>query len=480
VRPTPPTSPTLSPWEQQLADAEHAWHTLHNAKPGDRLALSATFVGFDTRSPLPSELRLRLRLSTINLKGPFPRPATDFIRQLKTDDRLDLEVEVGDASRFPRGVTLNWIARAGASATEQVPGRPASQVSLVRTIAVSSNGPINSISWSPDGSNLAVAARPATLWDATTGTMLAVLDDRECVHATWSSDGRQIALVEGSLAGASMDRIVICDPAGKVSNAWPTQASRGLLVASNPVQPQMAVVARNPSGGQMAVGLVNFASKPASQALGEFIGTPRVAWNSEGTRLSLAARDSSFRGIRISKLNARNLLTKVEDVGFEGLVSDVRWVPKSELLAVLASNDLTVADPLDKDRAPLKIENVFGIRKYAFSSDGRLVAAIRVTGNVQVWGVEAAATPQWDDDTTRFDSVAWSPTRPLLAALESSGGIQLWNASGLRLARIARGATSTSGDQEIVPAFSPDGNRLAAINHNTVLIYDVSQAESDF
>lgn len=466
--------PKLSPWDQQLSDSEDAWNTLHDIKPGDRLVLSAAFVSYGIRPRLPAELRLRLRTSTIRIKSPFLPPGDAFLQQLQPDDRLDLEVTVVDPSRSDRGVELNWIARAGAAASQRVICRPASTISLAQTIDVNPARPINALAWSPDGSQLIVVAQPVTLWDISTGVLLSTLNDPECLRATWSSDGGHIALVEDE-----QDRIVICDPAGKLVTVLPTRADNGALVASNPKQPLMALVARSTAdfNSPMYVGLMKSTNKPAAEVLGNLTGTPRVAWNSDGTRLALAGRHASgFRGIRVSKLNARNLLARVEDVAFPDTVDDLQWVPGRDLLAVYASRKLRVGDPLNVNRPVLEIDDVFDSRKYALSADGRFAAAVVSGGGVQVWSLEDVGAPQWEEDADRLDSVAWSPVRPHLAAMEASGTIWIWNASGMRLTRIQTGVSSV---RQTGLAFSPDGNRLATFGPSSVLIYDVSQAEME-
>jgi WD40 repeat protein len=380
------------------------------------------------------------------------------------------------------------------SAPKPAPAMPASPV-MSPVASISPGGlqrPINAVAWSPNSAKLLVASQPAVIVDAATGQELLRLGADECQQAEWSSNGQHVALhfdrlnnVPGPGAGApfgvgamgARGGLIVWEvSSGKEKLSLPSSDQGEALFSFNPKSQVLAVVhdvaTQNvfiTSGKRVTQ--VNFAAgKLVPQAVENFLGTARLAWKHDGSQLAWAIRGTT-NSIRIMRAGSRGGPTSVP---LNGEVNDLAWVPKSNLLAVSGPDGLQVGDMsnVQKFRLVLSLTGVRSLKKCSFSGDGRL-AAVEVNQDIQVWRLDDSNAPQWSQSTTdRWRALAWSPTVPVLAAMDTAGTIAVWNEKGERLATLKSNLTALSYAGLV---WSPSGQRLAAFGQNANLVlFDTS------
>jgi WD40 repeat protein/tRNA A-37 threonylcarbamoyl transferase component Bud32 len=98
-----------------------------------------------------------------------------------------------------------------------------------------------------------------------------------------------------------------------------------------------------------------------------------------------------------------------------------------------------------------------GVRRLAFSPDGRTVAAACDDRQTRLWDIASARSILSLDHGAPVEAVAWSPSGGLLAAAGRDGNTRLWHFPSGRLRTVCAGHP---GESECL-AFAPDGRRLA-------------------
>ena len=119
----------------------------------------------------------------------------------------------------------------------------------------------------------------------------------------------------------------------------------------------------------------------------------------------------------------------------------------------------------------LTLAGVNTFERCSFSSDGRL-AAVELNGALQVWRLDDSSKTQWTPNPSgRWQALAWSPTMPLLAGLDSDGSLILWGEDGRRAATLKTGLSISYGGL----AWNPNGQRLAVFGQNDkIAVFDTS------
>jgi WD40 repeat protein len=195
--------------------------------------------------------------------------------------------------------------------------------------------PVNSIAWSPDGTQLASAsdAGTARVWNATTGQRLVFLQNSygrgmSVTGLAWSPDGQRMAhFIDEGRSGLYI---------------WDPNTGQSLLTVNTDTES----VAWNPDGSRLAVGNFNRTVQILEPETGQILTTfepfnvdgrvVSVDWSPDGTKLAV-----SGIGLRILDSSTGQVL--VDFAGHPGNSTIyVRWNPDGTRLATVGGLDNTI------------------------------------------------------------------------------------------------------------------------------------------
>lgn len=262
---------------------------------------------------------------------------------------------------------------------------------------------VESIVWSPDGSQIATAdtSGKAILWDLSTGTSVTSLELFILSTAAWSPDHTQIIVVDTEDAVRLMD------------------VQSGDIITWQHLAPQnISSVSWSPDGDQYAV------------------------IDDEGTIILVEQESGETTLLR-------------EGNASRGL--DLAWSPDGTKLA--ASKGIVV---YIWDMATLSVIKSLGVgnlgaSKLTWSPSGTRLAGIRHEGNqVRVWDVTAPDYKVLFKENSAF-AIAWSPYERMLALYDKQQGLVIYDTVTWRPIQILN--TGKSEIENI--AWSPDGSMFA-------------------
>lgn len=323
-------------------------------------------------------------------------------------------------------------------------------------------GSVLSLAFSPDARRLAwVTEHDVQLWDFAADRRRPVLWNPKWSSAalkavTFSSDGRWLA------AGTDKEVKIWGAETGNEVQSWSTQGNVDAVAFS----PRGTSVAST-NGNAVMLWDLAVPREPQNVAVHEMDQVLAVAFSPDGRLMATGSRKASVKLWDVA--TGREL---AHLIGHQYFVESVGFSPDGRLLVSSSSVDALRVWSLETNK---ELFSFPGARVFAFSPDGRLLAAsygrtvvLRETATGrEVRSIEAHTEGVW--------SVAFSPDGRLVAT--GGGGkrgdatIKLWNVeTGARLLTL-EGHTDTIFSL----AFSPDGSRLASggLDHS-IKIWDVT------
>ena len=483
--PKPNTSNLPFDWDRRVSTAESDWRRIRERPqtigPGTKFLLAGRFNAFLDRATNSPRLMLQFGSQLATVRGPFSAEGTALLENLQEKDPVELELSVVGGTPFSPLVELQWLAPVGTDPAERVAFREKSAAAAPLLFSLSAFGlrrPVSTLAWSPDGSKLLVGSQPTTLWDAANGTKISELSQFEVLRASWSPDSDYVCLL---LENGSQDTATVIDVStGAAVLSLPTYATDGAWMSFNPKRAAVAIVHVKPSNnafdfGRKMLSVISFTGgKQSVQVLGDFRGPARVAWNADGTQLAWAVQGIDS-GIYLARQQGARLIGKAK-LNFQLDTQDLVWVPNRNLVAAFTTVSLVVGDVGAKGKPPvLTLPGQFNARQCSFSQQGKYLASITSGGDIQVWDLDNPAAVLWQNAPARdrWSALAWSPTRPVLAALDTAGVVSFWNEAGQPLPTVLR--TNLTAYSIAGLAWSPDGTRLAIFSQtDRVPVYDTS------
>ncbi len=317
--------------------------------------------------------------------------------------------------------------------------------------------------------------------------------------ATPSPDGRWIAYVRGTAVGAGEPWVMRADGSGKHrivsgeawSLAWSPDGAElaiadyrgGISVVrrdGTPVRRSVTdrfarEVAWSPDGSHLAAALneqdgtfsvdrlaVMRPDGSELRTLGPGHGFDTLAtWSPDGRELAFVHSDA---GVGVNNVFAATLdgavrrLTSYEEPAFRAITS-LSWAPGGRIVYVMGGRAYAVASAGSSPR--LVLRNVVRAR---WSRDGRLLAAARVEGALQIGITGRAARTVFrragDAPGDVVDGPAWAgPRRVIYTAIyfgQNDRELYAIDGDGRHLRQLTRNTVD-----DIEPAWSPDGRRIA-------------------
>jgi WD40 repeat protein/serine/threonine protein kinase len=321
-------------------------------------------------------------------------------------------------------------------------------------------GPVRSVAFSPDGTQLASASGDMTVkaWDAASGQGIRTFEGHmDGVYSVaFSSDGKR-------LASASYDQTV---------RLWDAVSGRELCKYQG--HKSAVNVVFSPDGSRLASAsahTVRLWDAVGGQELRDFPGHLRnvrsVAFSSDGGRLASASEDKTIKVWDAA--TGRELRTLR---GHTDTVYCVVFSPDAKHLAT-ASWDKTLRLWDVTNGALLRTfqGHTNMLWSVAFSPDGKQLASASDDGNVMVWdATNGQVLRTFRGHTREVRSVAFSPDGTRLASGSHDMTVKVWDTVSGQEPRVLTG----HNDRVLKVAFSPDGTQLASTaDDQTAKLWDI-------
>ena len=334
------------------------------------------------------------------------------------------------------------------------------------------------VSFSPDGSQIAIAYAAgtidgwATIWDALTGERILRLPNQNAYvrSVSFSPDATHVVTTSDDQAVRIWDANT-----GTLLQEFQNQTTKAANASYSPDGKQIATALGNsqvavwdPSSGRTLITLAGHSSNVRV-----------VAFSPDGTRLVTAGSDDTARVWSLSP--TREFLTLYKGpVSASTVGTKLAYSPDGKHLAVSYSDPFVKIWDLATGQLSLELPgHSSGVNYIAYSPDGTRLATTTEDGNVKIWdahsGEEVLALPAAGPEDRIFGA-AFSPDGARLASAGVNGAL-VWDA------RTGRKLLTLAGHKDWVSsiAFSPDGSHIATSSFDgTAILWDAATGKKIF
>jgi len=324
-------------------------------------------------------------------------------------------LELKPANLFPHDLLERWKLV-----------REASIISS-KTKIIPNPNTIYSVSWSPDGKQLAYASDNDTIQilNATTGQPEKTLKkpNNTVTSLSWSPDGKQLAFRSYlfeigilNVANGNLEQSLKGHTGFVHSLSW---SPDGKLLASG--SDDKTVRIWNGTTGELEKTLEGHTKKVTS-----------VSWSPNGKQLASASNDKT---IRIWN-GATGQLEKILE-GNTADVTSVSWIPDGKQLASGSEGGIIYIWNVATGQIEKKLRAlpVSGVMSVSCSPDGKQLASGFVDAHIRIWNI---ATGQIEKTlkghTKSVFSVTWSPDGQQLASGSWDTTVRIWNIDAIEKA----------------------------------------------
>ena len=362
----------------------------------------------------------------------------------------------------------------------------------VERILSGHTAPVASVAWSPDGTRIASGSFDTTakIWDARTGTLLLTMEgpsnrfrQSAVLSLSWSPDSSQL------VGGGSVHVPVL------VWNAATGAVVKKLICGSSSVFSFCTgySVAWSPDGSRIAAGPV-FVSKPpkfgftyfrgiaiwdaASGTRLRIIETDRfvrsLSWAPEGSKLASSAGIQDFspgRTVDIWDPATGALVTTLK--GHTGGVNSVAWSSDGTRI-ISGSDDRTVRIWDAATGTTLNTLRGHASQVYVVlsSADSTRIASASRDQSIKIWDLSTGSLVNTlSGHTLVAESVSWSPDKSRIASAYFDRIVRIWDLRTGSVLQTLRGHTNLIS----AVAWSPEGSRIASASYDgRIKIWDAA------
>ena len=320
---------------------------------------------------------------------------------------------------------------------------------------------VNSLSFSPSGTQLAGGASDSTLliWDIGSGEKRILEGHVGCVYSVaFSPDGRQLA------SGGEDGTVRLWDLESGEGHVFEGHIDSVLSVAFSPDGKQLAS-----SAYDSTVRVWDLESGESRVLRGHAGWVYSVAFDPDGSQLASSGEDGA---VRIWDFESGESCVLE---GHAGWVCSVAFDPDGSQLASSGEDGTVRVWDLESGESSVLKGHTSIVRNVTFSPDGSQLASGAEDGTVRVWNLESGESNVLEGHFAAVYSAAFSPDERQLASSAGDGAVWIWDLeSGERL--VLEG--SVGGAVSSI-AFSPDGRQIAGgAEDSTVRIWDFKSDES--
>jgi eukaryotic-like serine/threonine-protein kinase len=286
---------------------------------------------------------------------------------------------------------------------------------------------VNAVAFSPDGTLATAGASGTTsLWNASDGTLIRTLSDRDSTDVlaiAFSPDGSLLATAD------SNGNVYLRDArTGALRRTLTDQGAGGVLAVA--FSPDGKILATSDKAGRIALWNSASGTKLTTITIRASKGVNTLAFSPDGA--SLAAGD--YNGTTYLRQMPSGAAVAQFPVPDAGSIDAVAFSPDGQTLATGSYDGTTYLWNVATEAITAQLTDFgtgTGVEAIAFSPDGQLLAAGDHDGSTYLWGLASQqvikvlpTTP--DTGLAKVWAIAFSPSGQLLATGDHSGSTDLW------------------------------------------------------